>query len=435
MKTALLPSNDDPYWWMAARPKTFNSPALASRYDVAVIGAGLTGLRTALELARAGTSVIVLDRDKAGAGASTRSAGYLGCALKKSYKELAKEHDATYAHRVCTEMRHAMESTMAFIAEERIGCFANRCGRFVAATSQPHLRALVEDYQATRQALGWEFEVVTKDEVRREMGSPVYHGGIVVPYTGSVHPGLYHKGLLDRALGAGVTVVTDADVSGVIRRGTSDFSLRSSIGELRASHVVVATNGYTPSHLSFIARRLVPFTGFMAATEELPPELLNELIPNRRTIVDSNIIIDFFRPAPDSSRLLFGGSTGSRLLNTADIARQLKIILVRVFPQLGSVSFSNVWSGKCAGTFDWLPHLGVRDGVWYGVGFNFVGIPTGTYFGKLIADQLLGRAVEPSVFSERAFNGFPGYRGNPWFVPLVTRYFNWRDRKTARQAM
>ena len=84
---------------------------------------------------------------------------------------------------------------------------------------------------------------------------------------------------------------------------------------------MIATNGYTPKSLPWHARRVIPFVGYMAATETLPPALLAKQLPHRRTVIDSNLDIDFFRPAPDSPRLLFGGATANGLQDPAAIAR------------------------------------------------------------------------------------------------------------------
>jgi len=203
-------------------------------------------------------------------------------------------------------------------------------------------------------------------------------------------------------------------------------------GQTRAQDVVVATNGYTPTSLPWHARRVIPFVGYMAATEKLPPELLEKQLPRRRTVIDSNLDIDFFRPAPDQPRLLFGGATANGLEDPAAIAALLHRRLARALPDLADVKLSHVWTGQCAGTFDMMPHIGCHDGVWYGMGYNFAGVPMGSFFGLRIAQRILGLPEGTTAFEAAAFPTLPLYRGNPWFLPLAMRYFAWKDARLAR---
>ena len=111
---------------------------------------------------------------------------------------------------------------------------------------------------------------------------------------------------------------------------------------------------------------------------------------------------------------------------------RLHSILTRTFPQLSAAKLSAVWSGQCAATFDRLPHIGCRDGIYYGLGYNFAGVPMGSYFGEKLAQMILGKPGSECVFSEKKFLTMPGYNGVPWFAPLLMKYFDWKDRRMAR---
>jgi glycine/D-amino acid oxidase-like deaminating enzyme len=422
--------SDDPYWWRLARPRHIPKSEMQAAYDVVIIGAGYTGLRAALELSRAGAAVLVCERAEAGTGAARRNAGYLGRTLKKSFPGLARASGKEYARRVYQELNDAYQTTWEFIRAERIECFAARKGRFIAATSPAHLNQLESDYEALHRALGFPYSVVRKSTLTEEMRSPIYHGGIVIPDLGSLHPALYHEGLLKAALAAGTTVATGTEVLSFDRDRGGAFQVSTAGKTIKATHVVVATNGYTPRHLRWFAHRVIPFKGYMAATEELDPKLLSALIPHDRTIVDSNINVDFFRTAPDSPRLLFGGCAGSSLRTTQAIVDKLSALLVRIFPQLRGTRLSAAWCGQCAGTFDMMPHMGCRNGAWYGLGYNFAGVPMGSYFGLRIAQEIIGGVTERSVFAQAPLKSLPLYGGSPWFVPMVMRYFAWRDRRS-----
>ena len=419
-----------PWWWEKAPPPRLPSVSLAERYDVAVVGSGFTGLRAALELARAGRSVVLLDRDDPGSGAARRNAGYLGRTLKKSFAKLRKTRGEAYALAIYRELGEAYVGTQRFIAEEGIDCHLVACGRFIAASRPAHYEELARDLEVMRRHLGYPFEMVSRARQREEFASDGYHGGALIPDLASLHPGLYHQGLLDRALAAGVTVAGRTLVNSVARHAGDDrVELLTDGGRIRARDAIIATNGYTPGHLAWHARRVIPFMAYMAATEELGEAAVQALIPHNRTVLDSFTNIDFFRRAPDSPRLLLGGATGSGMSGDAVIARRLRGILLRVLPQLEGVRLSHVWTGYCAGTFDLMPHVGGQDGIWHGLGYNFAGVPMGTHFGKVIADAILGRATAPSAFAQDAFPSLPFYRGRPWFVPLAMRWFDWREGK------
>src|SRR4051794_20521525 len=165
----------EPYWWDAARPEPHPTAALASRIDVAVVGSGFTGMRAALELARAGRSVVVLDKDAAGSGAARRNAGYLGRGLKHSLSDLMRKHGEAQGLALYGELGEAFTGVIDFIAREKIECHLTRHGRFIAATSPKHYDLLATDLEAMQRQLGYPYEMVPRAEQRREFGSDLYH--------------------------------------------------------------------------------------------------------------------------------------------------------------------------------------------------------------------------------------------------------------------
>jgi glycine/D-amino acid oxidase-like deaminating enzyme len=421
-----------PYWWEAAKPMPVAAPPLRPSYDVAIVGSGYTGLRAALTLLRGGRSVVVFDSEDPGFGASRRNAGFLGRVLKKSFLTLQEKQGLEHAIAVYRELDAAYQTTIGFIEAEAIDCHAVRCGRFVGATSPAHYEEMAREYAAMRLHLGLDYHMLTKASQHQEIATDIYYGGAVIPDLGSLHPGLYHKGLLDRVLAAGGVVVGRSAVTGIEPSSTPQrFKLRTPTREVMARDVVIATNGYTPRHFAWHSRRVIPFTGYIAATEPLAPELLRKVLPNRRTVINSNLNVDSFRPAPDTPRLVFCGATGNGLSDVREIARRLHGNIARVLPDLASARLSHVWTGQCAGTFDMMPHIGQHEGIYHAMGYNFAGVPMGSYLGHKVGQQILGLPEGRTVFEKAEFRTMPLYSGNPWFVPIAMRYFDWRDARAA----
>jgi glycine/D-amino acid oxidase-like deaminating enzyme len=243
-----------------------------------------------------------------------------------------------------------------------------------------------------------------------------------------LHPGLYHQGLLDRALAAGVTVLPFMPVL-ALRREADAFEISTPRGRLTAKEVIVATNGYSGPAFPWLQRRIVPFDAYMIATEPLPASVLDAVMPGKRTFIDWNFDVDFIRRSPDDSRILFGGNTGVIGADLGRMGEALRQKLRRMLPQLGDVALAHSWTGRCAGTRDLYPHIGVEGGIHYAVGYCFAGVPMGTHFGLALARRILGRDEAESVFWQRPFEAIPLYRGNPWFVPYAMRWYarhDWR---------
>jgi glycine/D-amino acid oxidase-like deaminating enzyme len=422
-----------PYWWdTAPRPAPDEKP-LPRKVDVAIVGSGYTGLSAALTLARAERSVLVLERDGLGFGASSRNAGYVGRTFKHSFTKLVETSGLDHAVAIYRELQAAFDYVLRLIETEKIDCAFRRCGRLIVANMPRHYGQIESLLAAKHKHLGEPYEMLPAAELGRELKSGIYHGGAVIPDLGSLHPGLYHQGLADRARSAGAEIRDRAEVLGV-RRESSGFTVATARGNVIARDVLVATNGYTGRTTFALSRRVLPFRGFMIATEELAPGVADRVLPNWRTTHDWHNDIDFLRRSHDGKRLLFGGLTGTASEDLPAMARRLHGRLLRILPQLAGVKLSHAWSGFCAATFDQYPHIGSMDGIRYAMGYCFAGLPAGTYFGHKAALDIMGSPEARTAFDRRPFPSRWFYRGGTWLMPLAMAHYRREDRRDDNRA-
>ncbi len=417
----------DPYWWEAAPRPDIARSNVPAKIDVAVVGSGYTGLIAALKLSAAGRSVAVFDSGAIGSGASSRNSGFVGRTLKYSFGDLVKAKGLSHAIATYQEMQVAFRAVADTVAEYGIDCAFKVHGRLIVAETPQQYEDLNREYELRQLHLGSPFETLDKSALLREIGSPRYLGGVVLPDLASIHPGLYHQGLVNAALARGVALHPFTRVGKLIPQAQG-FAVETARGNLAARDVIMATNGYTDGLLPWLQRRLIPFDAWQMATEELPAGLINQLLPKDRTYIDSYMNIDAIRRSPDGSRILYCGKTGQRS-DQVTMGRRLSAELRAVFPDLGDVGVSHSWTGRCAATFDLLPHLGTQDGIHYAVGYCFAGLPMGSHFGRLLAQRILTPGVVKSVFADQAFKTVPFYQGNNWFVPWMMRYYDLKEGK------
>lgn len=417
-----------PYWWDdVPRPAIADAP-LPSSVDVAVIGAGYTGLHAALQTARGQRSTLVLDAEEAGWGCSTRNGGQVSTSIKPSFDQLARRHGQSLAFEILKEGQRSLAFIGDFIRSEKIDCDFGPVGRFHAAHNAAQYEALAARVGSQPRGLEVDAHMVPRAEQRSELGSDAYSGGAVYTQHCSVHPARYHQGLLERALGAGVQVAPRTPVTRVERQGER-FLVQTARGSVIARDVVVATNGYTGGATPWLQRRVIPIGSYMIATEELAPGLMDRLIPKNRIVSDTRKVVYYYRASPDRKRILFGGRVSHQETDPRVSGPKLHADMVKVFPELAGTRISHSWCGFVAYTFDELMHVGKHDGMHYAMGYCGAGVGTSSYFGMRVGQQVLGLAEGRTALDGLAFQTRPLYTGNPWFLAPSVRYFRWRDRR------
>jgi glycine/D-amino acid oxidase-like deaminating enzyme len=416
----------EPYWWEAAAPDPLGEEGPPERSDVVVVGGGFAGLNAALELARRGTAVTVLEAGRFGEGASTRNAGHVSSGSNLGKAPSAAQ--ASPAVRLLGEARYralleeaagSYDHLETLIEREAIDCHWRVKGRFVGALTPDHFRGLVAKSGGQPGV-----RVVEPAEQRAEIASGFYHGGIVVEKSAQLHPALYHRGLLEACRRQGVTLAANCPATAIAREA-GGFTVETPRGPLRAGGVFLGTNGYSGRLQPWLRRRIIPLGSYIIATEPLG-ERARELIPTGRTVNDTKRVLSYFRLSPDGTRLLFGGRESFSPIDERGSARLLHRTLLRIFPQLAGVQVTHSWTGNVAFSFDFLPHLGTVDGLHYAVGCNGSGVAMMSYLGYRAALTMAG-GNERSAFEGLEHPGRWFYRETPWFMPLVGRWYQFRD--------
>lgn len=420
-----------PYWLKDANPVSYVPPALPTNADVVVIGSGYTGLQAALTAARAGRHVVVLEASEIGAGCSTRNGGQISPAMKPSLSTLTKRFGRNKALAILREGYQSVDWLGEFITTEKIDCNYTVCGSFLGAHSLRHYRKLEKDLSNEDPDLPSGGRLVEADAMSAEIGTQRYFGGVVYPQDASLQPALYHRGLTDKVIAAGASIhayTPVIDVRELDNLSAGKLRVKTDHGELIAREVLIATNGYTGSATPWMQRRVIPVGSYIIATESLPPELVNQILPTNRIVCDTRKVIYYYRLTPDRSRIIFGGRVSAQETNPTISAPKLHRELCHLFPSLSEIRISHSWMGYVAFTFDSLAKCGKHKNMHYAMGYCGSGIAASSYLGMRTAQNMLG--IEPHVCAMHnlPFPTRPLYSGKPWFLGAAVKYYQMLDR-------
>jgi glycine/D-amino acid oxidase-like deaminating enzyme len=396
---------------------------LPGQTDVAIVGGGYTGLSAARTLARHGASVTVLEHRRVGWGASGRNGGFVLPGFKPEADWLERRYGSERARALFEITIEAIGFLERLIAEEGIDCGFARRGWVTLAGRPSHLRTLERSQRLLRERFGHETVLLGPGELRREIDSRRYHGGLLDPVAGALHPARYCAGLADSARRAGAVIVEGAEVLGTSRAGARTM-VETSLGQVAASEVLVATNGYTGAAFPALRRRVVPIGSYIVATAPLEERVAGGLMPGKRVMSDTWNLLHYFRLS-DDGRLVFGGRASFTPASVRRSARILTTAMRRVFPSLAAVPVEFAWAGKIGVARDRMPHAGRLDGVHYALGYAGHGVALSTWLGARMGDALAGREAIPRLADPMP--AIPLYGGVPWFLPVVGGYYRLKD--------
>lgn len=416
------PSATIPYWQDAGLLPRLAASPLPAQVDVLIVGAGYTGLSAARETSGAGANTLVLEAGALGAGCSGRNGGQVAYSIKPTHAALAALHGESRALAIAREGLDAVEYLRGLATAEGLDCEWRAHGCYHGAHTPRHYTALAREAETQSRGIEQRISIITRSQQRAEIDSDFYHGGLVYHDDAAVNPMRMLLGLLRRAQDRGALVLDHCRVESIVRE-RAGFSVATSRGIVGARKVLIATNGYSGPLSPWHRRRVIPIGSYQIATEPLGVERVRGLIPNLRNIVDSRRLVVYFRPSPDGQRIIFGGRAALSERDPLRCVPRLKSMLTQVFPQLEAVKVTHAWAGWVAYTFDTLPHLGQRDGLFHCMGYCGQGVPMAPYFGRRIGQQMMGLAEGATALDGLRFPSRPYFFGTPWFLaPSVLAY-------------
>ncbi|MDG1212357.1 MAG: FAD-binding oxidoreductase [Paracoccaceae bacterium] len=429
----LLYSNDRPgvhapSWYAATANPSPDRPSLEGKHraDIAIVGAGYTGLSAALHLASAGYKVAVLEAHRAGWGASGRNGGQLGTGQRVEQADLEAKVGEAHARQLWDLALEATGTAKSLISQHSIDCDLKPgiIHTLHKARYLPDARHEV-DFMAERY--DYALDYLDKAALGEIVESPAYHGGVVDPGGSHLHPLNYALGLAQAAENAGATIYESSEVSGLTEG--AEITLETANGAVTAPQVLLACNGYLGDLNANVAGRVMPINNFIVATEPLEEHLARRVIANGMAIADSKFVVNYYRLSRDN-RLLFGGRESYGYRFPSDIKGFVRKAMLAIYPYLADTRIDYGWGGTLAITMNRLPYLRrLRPNLYSASGYSGHGVAMATLSGKLVAEAMQGQAEKFDVMAAIKTPGFPG--GPAFRSPLLVLAMLWytlRDR-------
>ncbi|WP_343593434.1 FAD-binding oxidoreductase [Paracidovorax wautersii] len=417
--------------WAATAPPAPDAPPLQGRLaaDVLVIGAGYTGLSTALHLAAGGARVCVLDAHGIGWGASGRNGGQINPSLKHDPDELVRIYGAAHAEPLIQAVSGSADLVFGLIARHGIDCAPVRSGWLqVGYTEQAvagmHARARQWERHGVRTA------VLGRAEAAARIGSPAFAGGWWDGRAGAVQPLAYARGLARAAQGLGVQLHGRSPVAKLERQGTRWRATTAAGHVVEAGQVVLATNGYTDGLWPGLARTVLAANSFIVATHPLGARG-DAILPGGETGSTSQRLLLYFRKDAQGRLLMGGRGHFTDPAGAADFAHLERATAI-MFPGLGPLEYAYRWAGRIAVTRDFMPHLHQpAPGVTMALGYNGRGVALATSMGREVAALVGGGAPERCPYPVTPIQPIPLHGLQRFYVAAGVAWYSLLDRLNA----
>ena len=417
-----------PSWYAASATPLPEQPTLQGQMDadVCILGAGYTGLTTALELAEAGYRVVVLEAERIGWGASGRNGGQAIVGFGCEQDSLEALVGAGDARKLFDLSREGMALLHARIRKHDIDCDW-RDGH-ASVPIKPRQERMLRTWQAhMAERYDYPMEWWDREQLRGQLASDRYLGAVFDPHSGHLHPLEYALGLARAALDAGVLIFEHSRVTELVR--SNKPILKTAQGEVRCDHAILAGNAWLRGVAPELESRIMPVGTYIGATAPLGEQRARELIRNDMAVADVNWALDYFRLSRDH-RLLFGGRASYSSLPPPNLRGTMTRRMRRVFPQLTDIEIEYVWGGYVDISLNRAPHWGrLTPNIWFAQGFSGHGVAATGLAGKLIAEAVRGQSERLDLFSRIEHRPFPG--GRALRTPLLVAAMAWYKLRDA----
>lgn len=433
-KLNLLHSNDRkgqhaPSWYDAITPSREIRPQLTDDItsDVCIIGAGFTGLSSALHLRQLGYSVCVLEAHRAGWGASGRNGGQVGSGQRLDQDYLEKHYGTENALRYWQLAEEAKALVRDFIRKFDIDCHPVD-GIIHADHKKNYLDESKKYCEHLNAHYGYEnIHFLEGDDLREMLNSPRYFGGILDTDAFHLNPLALANGVANGAEAIGAKIFELSEVT-EIQKGKKPL-VKTKKGSVSTDHIIIACNGYLGNLEPSIARKVLPINNFVIVSEPLDDTFRQSVMATKAAVADSKFVVNYFRMTHDN-RLLFGGGENYGYNFPKDIMRFVQKPMLEIFPQMKDKRIDYGWGGTLAVTPKRLPLFErISDNILNCSGYSGHGIALANLAGKIAAEAINGQASDFDLMANLKTPNFPGgvLLRYPMLVAAMT-WFSLRDR-------
>ena len=412
-----------PYWWETDERVRLDDYIIPQNVDVFVIGAGYTGLAAGLIASELGAKTVVVDAKKAGKGASTRNGGMFGAHPRVSWQQLSLNFGKETADQIFREASDSLNFVRDLIISEKISCDLIEAGRLQLAWSQTDHEQQKKLVAIIREKSNVNVRIIPKNELVHEIKTDRYFGGILFKNHCGINPLKFHNGLLKALKRREVPVIENLPVFS-IERTRDSFKVHCGNRVITAKKVIMATNGYTTHNFKWIKKRVFSVPSFLIATEDLPFDLIKELSPRGRMMVETRAKHSYFRISPNGRRIIFGGRAAMKPIPLSIAAQRLKLALDDIWPELTNFKLANVWTGFTGYSFNHVPHVGNFKGIYYAMGYSGSGTVLAAYLGAKVAYQALNDPRGKTGYSNTNLKTNPFHIfSRPYFLSFVDFWY------------
>jgi len=396
--------------------------------DICVIGGGLTGISSALNLSKKGYSVVLCEARKIGSGASGRNGGQLGVGVRKDQFTIEKKLGRNHARELWNMSLEAVSEVKKIISENNIDCNLIKGVMSAACFSKD-----IDEYKFELEYMsknynfdGYKF--FNNSEIKKEINSDIYLAGLLNTYSYHLNPLKLTIGLSKLLQKNKVKIFENTPVEKISEKDNS-IKVFTKKGVIKSNKVIVACNGYLDNLLGSRKDKFIPINNYIIATEPLGEDKAREIIPNNYAVCDTRFIIDYYRFSEDW-RMIFGGGETFTSNFIKDSKTFVKKRMVKVFPQLEKYKIDYSWGGTLAITVNRLPHFGtlMNNKLLYAFGYSGHGLALSVLAGKLIAEKINGTDDRFKFFSDIKHMSVPlgGLLRRPIYSTAIL-YYKIRD--------